>query len=65
MESKPNLSPTYVSERAERTSFYPIAPEDNIPVQHHNDFSRGLSKMHFVVDIDSVNGQQVTIISKR
>ncbi len=48
-----------------RVSFYPIAPEDNIPVSYHNDFARGLSKMHFTVDIDSVNGQQITIISKR
>ena len=70
MQQKRNSSPQDHSqdltpESEGRVSFYPIAPEDNIPVHYHNDFVRGLSKRHFEVDIDSINGQQITIISKR
>jgi hypothetical protein len=48
-----------------RVSFYPIAPEDNIPVQYHNDMNRHLSLRKYNVEIDTISGNQIVIISKR
>ena len=65
MQGGNGISPTSVSERLERESFYPIAPEDNIPVQYHNDMNRHLTLRDYNVEIDAVTGQQIVIISKR
>lgn len=48
-----------------KQDFYPIAPEDNIPVYYHNDMNRHLSLRDYNVEIDVVTGNQVVIISKR